>query len=57
VIGVVRLGEKGEALGMLFPREVAAVDDEAADRVSVPAEVLGRRIDDDRRAMLERTGD
>ena len=41
---------------MLFPGEVAAVDDEAADRGAVAAEIFGRRINDDGRAVIERLG-
>src|SRR5271165_6514807 len=43
VIGVVGLREQREAVRMLIPREVAAVDDQAADRRAVAADVLGRR--------------
>ena len=57
VIGFVRLREQGEALGVLLPREIAAIDDEAADRGAVSADVFRRGIDDDRRAMLEGTRD
>src|SRR3546814_16726658 len=41
----------------VLPIYLAAVDDEAADRVAMPADVLGRRVDDDVRAMLQRTAD
>ena len=57
VIGFIRLREQRKALGMLLPREIAAVDDEAADRGAVAADVFGRGIDHDRRAMLERPRD
>jgi hypothetical protein len=57
MIGVVGLREQREAVRMLIPREVAAVDDQAADRRAVAADVLGRRIDDDRRTVLERPRD
>ena len=57
VVGLVRLREQREALGVLLPREIAAVDDEAADRGAVSADVFRRGIDDDRRAMLERPRD
>ena len=36
------------------PVERAAVDDQAADRIAVSAEELGRRMDDDVGAVLER---
>ncbi len=42
------------ALGKVDPWELAAVDDGAADRRSVAADVFGRRIDHDRRAVIER---
>ncbi len=42
---------------MLLPRERPAVDQEAADRGAVAAEILGRGIDDDRRAVIERPGE
>ena len=41
---------------MLLPGEGPAVDQEAADRGAVAAEVFGRGIDDDRRAVIERPG-
>ena len=44
----------GLALREIAPGEIAAVDDQAADRGAVAAEILGRRIDDDRRAVVER---
>ncbi|MDQ1113057.1 hypothetical protein QE418_002505 [Microbacterium testaceum] len=45
--------EAGEAVGVLGPREGAAVDDHAADRGAVPAEELRRRVHDDVGAVLE----
>ena len=56
VIGAVRLGQQRKARGMLFPREVAAIDDKPADRGAVSADIFGRRINDHRCAMLERPG-
>ena len=55
---IARIGrvERRLALLVLLPGKVAAVDDEAADRGAVAAEVLGRRIDDDRRAVIEGPG-
>ena len=55
VAGIGRV-ERRLALLVLLPWKIAAVDDEAADRVAVAAEIFGRRIDDDRRAVLERPG-
>ena len=46
--------KSGEALGVRAAVEVAAVDDDAADRGAVPAEELGRRVHDDVGAVLER---
>ena len=57
VVGFIRLREQGEALGVLLPREIAAIDDQAADRCAVSADVFRRGIDDDRRAVLERPRD
>ena len=54
VIGRVWLGQQREAGRVLVPGEVAAVDDQAANRGAVAAEILGGRIDDGRRAVLER---
>ena len=42
VIAGIGLVERGKALLMCRPVEVAAVDDDAADRGAVPADVLGR---------------
>ena len=57
VIAGVRLVQHGETRGMLFPVEVAAVDDHAADGSAVAADIFRRRIDDDRRAMVEGPAD
>src|SRR6202034_1546949 len=57
VVGFVRLGEQGEAFGVLLPREIASVNDEAADRRAVSADVFRRGVYDDRRTVLERPGD
>ena len=57
VIGLVRLREQREALGVLLPREIAAVDDQAADRGAVAADIFRRGIDDDGRAVVERPRD
>ena len=51
VIARVRRIERRLALGELLPIEIAAVDDGAADRRAMAADIFGRRIDDDRRAM------
>jgi hypothetical protein len=40
VIGLVRLGEQRKAVRVLLPREIAAVDDQAADRRAVAADIL-----------------
>ena len=40
---------------MLFPVEIAAVDDDAADRIAVPADILRRRIHHDSGAVIERS--
>ena len=42
---------------MRGPVESAAVDNQPADRIAVAADILGRRIDDDRRSVLERPGE
>jgi hypothetical protein len=56
---VARVGpiQQREALGVLLPVEAAAVDDDAADRGAVPADVLGRRVNDDVGAVVERPAD
>ncbi len=45
--------EAGEALLVLRPGELATVHDGAADAVAVAAQVLGERVDDDVRAVLD----
>src|SRR3546814_1245138 len=55
VVARIGLVQHREALGVLLPVVGAAVDDEAADRVAVAADVLGRRIDDAVRAVVERS--
>ena len=54
VVARVRLVVVREALRVLRVVEGAAVDDHAGDRRAMPAEVLGRRVDDDVGAPLER---
>ena len=53
---IARIGrvEHRKAVGMLFPIEIAAVDDDAADRGAVAADVFCRRVHGDRGAMLDR---
>ena len=41
----------------VVPRELAAVDDDAADGGAVAAHELGERMHDDIRAVIERAGD
>ena len=57
VIAGIGLVQRGEALGVRRPVEVAAVDDDAADRGAVPADVLGGRVHDDGGAVVERPAD
>jgi hypothetical protein len=52
VVARVGLGEAGEPAAA--PVEIAAVDDDAADRRAVAADVLGGRVDDDVDAPLDR---
>ncbi len=54
VIAGVGLVQHREAVGVLLPVEIAAIDDDAADRGAVPADILGGRMHDDGRAVLER---
>jgi hypothetical protein len=54
VIAWVRRVQHGEAVGVLLPIEIAAVDDDAADGGTVPTDVLRRRMHDDGRAVIER---
>ena len=53
---VARIGrvERRLPVRMRGPIEIAAVDDQPADRIAVAAEIFGRRIDDDGGAVLER---
>ena len=53
VIRGVRLGQAGEALDVLRPFELAAVDDDAAEGGAVAAQELGDRVHDDVGAVLE----
>src|SRR5690606_16970695 len=57
VIARVRLVQQWKALRMGFPVEIAAIDDEAADRGTVAADVLGARVDDDGSTMIEGAAD
>ncbi len=54
VVAGVRRVQQWKALGMLFPIEIPAIDQQAADRGAMPADIFGRRIHNDRCAMLER---
>ena len=54
MVARIRLGELGEAAGRC-PVELAAVDDDAADDGAVAADELGRRVDDDVGAVLDRS--
>ena len=53
---IARIGrvERRLPLRMRGPIEIAAVDDQPADGVAMAAEIFGRRVDDDRSAVLER---
>ena len=53
VVGGVRRVQEGLAFGPALPVELPGVDDQAADRGAVAAQVLGGRVDDDGRAMVE----
>ena len=55
MVGLVRGDETREALGILRPVEVAAVDDAAADLRRVAVHVLRRRVRHDVAAEVERT--
>ena len=57
VVARVGLVQHREAVGVLRPVEAPAVDDHAADRGAVAADVLGRRVDDHVRAVIERPAD
>ena len=54
VVARVRRVEHGKAVGMFLPVEIAAVDDDAADRGAVAADVFRRRVHGDGGAMLDR---
>ncbi len=54
MIGFARFGELRPLLGILRPKEIAAVHDGAADMHAVTAEEFGGRIDRDIDAVLER---
>ena len=54
MIGRVGRVEQRLASGMRFPVEIAAIDDHAADRGAVPADIFGGRVNDDRGAVFER---
>lgn len=53
LVARVRLVQVRMARLMLVPGKLAAVDDRAADRGTVPADVFCRRIDDYRSAVVE----
>ena len=52
MVGLVRVAEHRKACGMVLPRELSAIDDDAAQRRAVPAHELGQRVDDDVGAIL-----
>ena len=54
VVGRVRRAELREAVRVLGPRELAGIDDDAAQAGAVAAHVLGQRVDDDVGAVLDR---
>ncbi len=54
VVGRVGVGEAGEAINVLRPRELAAVHDDAGHDGAVTAEELGRRVQHDVGAVLQR---
>ena len=54
VVGRVRLDQRLVAVLGAQPIERAAIDDDAADRVAVPADELGQRVHDDVGAVLLR---
>ena len=57
VIGGVGLVQQREAVGVLLPVEIAAVDDDAADRGAMTADIFRRRVHHDRGAVIERPAD
>ena len=56
MIARVRRIERRLAQRMRGPIERAAVDEQAADRIAVAADIFGRGMNHDRRAVLERLG-
>jgi hypothetical protein len=56
VAGIWRVQQR-LSVGEGFPVEIAPVDDHAADRGSVAADILGGRINHHRRAVIERPAD
>jgi len=52
-----RLVHLREARGVLAPVELAAVDDDAADRGAVAADPFGRAVDDDVGAVVDRAAE
>ena len=55
VIRGVRPAEHREPLRVLLPGELAAVDDDAAERRAVPTHVLRQRMHHDVRAVIDRS--
>jgi hypothetical protein len=54
MIAGIRLVERREALSVCRPVEIAAVDDHAADRGTVSADIFCHRVDHDGGAVIER---
>ena len=54
VVGNIRLVQALELLLVLGPRELAAIDDDAAQAVAVAAQILGQRMHDDVRTVFKR---
>src|SRR5258708_7452574 len=54
MIGLVRLVEGSETLGLFRPRKATAVDDGATERGTVATEKFCQRMDNDVRAVVER---
>src|ERR1700722_7500618 len=57
VIARIRRVEGGLALGEFLPVEIDALDDQTAAPTAMAAKIFGRGINDDRRAVIERTRD
>src|SRR5665213_3963378 len=55
MIGSIGLAEHRETLGMLFPREFAAVDDDSAECRAMPTHELRERMHHNVCAMLDGT--